>query len=265
MVAGLRRDWFQLDYHNLINGARLARKDALWSPRLGLVVKPTETLSLYGSWSKSFLPQSGDQFSSLTASTAALAPEKFVNREIGVKYAPRPGFDVTLAAYILDRTNTRALDPATQLTVLTGAQRSKGIEASAAGKLSDRLSIAATAAVQKAEIRRTTAAAPAGREVASVPRFTGSLWGRYDVNGRLGFGLGLYHQSKMFASISNAVAVPGYTRVDAAAFIGLTDDLAVQVNIENLLDKDYIGAVHSDNNLTPGAPRTARLTLRAKL
>ena len=266
IVAGLRHDWFRLDYHNLINGARLSRKDALWSPRLGLVVKPTETLSLYASWSKSFLPQSGDQFSSLAANTATLAPEKFVNREVGVKFSPMPGLDLTLAAYILERSNTRVADPADPTRfVLTGEQRSKGIEATATGKLTQRLSIAASAALQDAEITRTTSAAPAGREIASVPRFTGSLWGRYDVTDRVGFGLGVHHQSKMFASLGNAITVPGYTRVDAAAFIGLTDQFAVQINVENLLDKDYVAAVHTDNNLTPGNPRTARVTLRAKL
>jgi catecholate siderophore receptor len=127
------------------------------------------------------------------------------------------------------------------------------------------LSVAAAAAWQKAEITRTTAAAPEGRNVPSVPKFTASLWSRYDVNDRLGLGLGLYHQSKIFASISNAVTAPGYTRLDAAAFIGLTDQLALQLNIENILDKDYIGAVHTDNNLTPGNPRTVRATLRVKL
>ena len=265
ILAGLRRDWFRLHYADRLSPADLTRKDALWSPRVGLVLKPVETLSIYGSWSKSFLPQSGDQFSSLTATTASLAPEKFTNREIGLKWAARPGLDVTLAAYILDRTNTRATDPATQLTVLTGAQRSKGIEASVAGKLTSRLSVAASAALQKAEIRRTTAAASAGRDVPSVPRFTSSLWGRYDVTSRIGLGLGLYHQSKSFASISNAVTVPGYTRLDAAAFIGLTDQVALQLNVENLLDKDYVGLSHTDNNLTPGAPRTARATLRFTL
>ena len=265
VIAGLRRDWFKLHYDDRLSATELTRKDALWSPRLGLVVKPTETLSLYASWSKSFLPQSGDQFSSLTASTASLEPEKFLNREIGLKWQPMAGFDLTLAGYVLDRTNTRATDPVSGATVLTGEQRSKGIEATALGKLTDRLSIAAAAALQKAEITETTASAPAGRRVPSVPKFTASLWGRYDVNDRLGLGLGLYHQSKMFASISNTVISPGYTRVDAAAFVGLTDRLDLQLNVENLLDKDYVGMVHTDNNLTPGAPRTARATLRVKL
>jgi catecholate siderophore receptor len=265
LIAGLRRDWFKLHYDDRLSATELTRKDALWSPRLGVVLKPTPNLSIYGSWSKSFLPQSGDQFSSLSATTASLKPEKFLNREIGLKWQPMAGFDVTLAGYILDRTNTRATDPVTHLTVLTGEQRSKGIEATATGKLTSRFSIAAAAALQKAEITKTTSAAPEGREVPSVPKFTASLWGRYDVSDRLGFGLGLYHQSRMFASISNAVAVPGHTRVDAAAYVGLTDQLALQLNVENVLDKDYIGMVHTDNNLTPGAPRTARATLRVKL
>ena len=265
LIAGLRRDWFKLHYDDRLSSTELTRKDALWSPRLGVVLKPTETLSIYGSWSKSFLPQSGDQFSSLSASTASLKPEKFLNREIGLKWQPMAGFDVTLAGYILERTNTRATDPVTGATVLTGEQRSKGIEASATGKLTSYLSIAAAAALQKSEITKTTSSAPAGRDVASVPRFTASLWGRYDISDRIGFGLGLYHQSKMFASISNAVEVPDHTRVDAAAYVGLTEQFALQLNVENLLDKHYVGMVHTDNNLTPGAPRTARMTLRVKL
>jgi catecholate siderophore receptor len=265
IVAGLRRDWFDLDTHDRISGADIGRKDALWSPRLGLVVKPMPSLSLYASWSKSFLPQSGDQFSSLTPSTAALAPEKFRNREVGLKYAVTPAIDVTLAAYILDRTNTRATDPVTRLTVLTGEERSKGIEATADGRIAPGLSFSAAAALQEARITRTTAAAVAGTRVASVPKFTGSLWGRYDLNHRLGFGAGLFHQSKTFASLSNAVTVPGFTRVDAAAYLGLTRQLKLQLNVENLLDRKYIGLSHTDNNLTPANPRTFRAALRVAL
>jgi catecholate siderophore receptor len=265
LVVGLRRDWFRLDTYDRIAGADLSRKDARWSPRLGLVLKPMPSLSLYGSWSKSFLPQSGDQFSSLTPSTAALAPEIFRNREVGLKWAATPALDLTLAGYVLDRSNTRATDPVTRLTVLTGEQRSKGIEATAEGRIARRLTLSAAAAWQSARITSTTAAAPEGRHVAGVPRFTGSLWGRYEVDDNVGLGLGLYRQSRMFASISNAVVVPGFTRVDAAAFIGITDQVKLQLNIENLLDRKYIGLTHSDNNLTPANPRTLRAALRLSL
>ena len=265
LIAGLRRDWFRLDTNNRISGAEVGRKDATWSPRVGLVVKPMPSVSLYASWSKSFLPQSGDQFSSLTPTLAALAPEKFRNREVGLKWAPTSAIDVTLAGYILDRSNTRAVDPVTRLSVLTGEQRSKGIEASAEGRIARQLSFAASAALQEARITRTTAGAAAGTRVPSVPTFTSSLWGRYEVNNRLGVGLGLYHQSKTYASVSEAVTVPGFTRIDAAAFIGLTPQLKLQLNVENITDKKYIGLTHNDNNLTPGNPRTFRAALRIAL
>ena len=261
LIGGVRRDWFTLDYADRLSALRLSRKDAVWSPRLGLVVKPMAALSLYASWSKSFLPQSGDQFSSLTPSTALLAPEKFLNREIGAKWAVTSGLDVTLAGYVLERTNTRFTNSTGQ-TLLSGAERSKGIEASIDGRLGQRLTITGSAAVQRAKITSATASAVAGKAVASVPHFTTSLWGRYNVSKRIGFGLGLYHQSDSFASTGNAVVVPAFTRVDAAAFLGLTRQVALQLNVENLFDKNYIGLANGDNNLTPGNPRTLRATLR---
>jgi catecholate siderophore receptor len=265
IIAGLRRDWFSLDTHDRISGADVARKDATWSPRLGLVIKPMADLSLYASWSKSFLPQSGDQFSSLTPSTAWLAPETFRNREIGLKYAVTPVVDVTLAAYTLTRGNTRATDPITRLTVLTGEERSRGIEATAEGRVSRQLSFQAATALQEARITRTTTAAAAGTHVASVPKVTASLWGRYEFNERFGVGAGVYHQSKTFASLSNAVTVPGFTRIDSAAYVGLTKQLKLQLNVENVANKKYIGLSHTDNNLTPANPRTLRAALRIAL
>jgi catecholate siderophore receptor len=265
VIAGLRRDWFSLDTHDRISGAHVGRKDGIWSPRLGLVIKPMADVSLYASWSKSFLPQSGDQFGSLTPSTASLAPETFRNREVGIKWAATPSVDVTLAAYTLTRGNTRATDPVTLLTVLTGKERSRGLEATAEGRVSRRLSFQAATALQEARITRTTTAAAAGTHVASVPKFTASLWGRYEFNERLGVGAGVYHQSKSFASLSNAVTVPGFTRIDAAAFVGLTKQLKLQLNVENVANKKYIGLSHTDNNLTPANPRTVRAALRFAL
>jgi catecholate siderophore receptor len=95
-----------------------------------------------------------------------------------------------------------------------------------------------------------------------VPHFTASLWSRYDFGERLGGGLGLYHQSKSYASISNLVEVPGFTRVDAAVYVAAKHGVALQLNVENLLDKHYVGLANTDNNLTPANSRTLRGTLR---
>src|SRR4029078_3976543 len=86
-------------------------------------------LSFYASYSRSFLPQSGDQFSGLTSVTAHLKPERFDNYEVGAKWENLHGLLATAALYQLDRSNTRATDPVDPTrTVLTGAQRSKALE-----------------------------------------------------------------------------------------------------------------------------------------
>src|SRR6185295_2588180 len=86
VLTGVRFDHFNLKFHNNRTGEDLSRVDNLWSPRVGIVFKPVVPLSLYGSYSVSFLPSSGDQFSSLTAATQTLKPKKFTNYEFGAKW-----------------------------------------------------------------------------------------------------------------------------------------------------------------------------------
>jgi catecholate siderophore receptor len=263
IVAGLRYDRFELDVVNRNNGQTFGRVDNLLSPRLGLIFKPMPELSLYASYGRSYLPSAGDQFSSLDVTSESLKPERFDNYEIGAKWEPIPGLLATVALYRLDRTNTRALDPATNLTVLTGAQRSKGLEIGLERNVTDRWQISAGYALQEAKVTRATTACPSGEcEVPLVPRHQFSVWNRYNVSRPLGFGLGIIAASKSYASISNAVTLPGYARVDAAIFYALSPGIEAQVNVENLLGPDYFATAHNDNNVAPGAPTTARATLR---
>ena len=263
LVAGLRFDSFKLEVDDLRGaGAEFSRTDELISPRLGLIFKPQPNLSLYASYSRSYLPQSGDQFGSLSPTTEALKPERFDNYEVGAKWEPIPGLLATAAIYQLDRTNTTAPDPANpgQL-LLTGAQRSRGLELGLERSISDRWQVSAGYALQDAEITETTASAPAGREVPQVPRHSFSLWNRYDLSDRLGLGLGIIARSKSYASISNQVTLPGYARFDAAAFYEVSPGIELQLNVENLFNADYFPTAHNDNNIAPGAPRSAKATL----
>jgi catecholate siderophore receptor len=262
VIAGLRYDRFSLELTDLISEQAFERTDDLWSPRLGLVVKPVADVSLYGSYSRSFLPQSGDQFNSLDATASALIPEKFDNYEVGVKWQARPSLLLSAAAFQLDRTNTRAPGPTPGTIVQTGAQRSRGIELEASGSIRPDWQLSAGYAYQEAEISETTSAAPAGRAVPQVPRHQASLWTRYDLTRGLGVGAGIHHQSKSFASISNAVVLPAYTRVDAAFYFPILERLEGQVNVENLLGETYFPTAHNDNNISTGAPRSVRGTIR---
>jgi catecholate siderophore receptor len=265
IIAGLRFDSFKLsvdDFSLAGGGGEFARRDNLWSPRLGVVLKPRDNLSFYASYSRSYLPQSGDQFSSLDADRAALKPERFDNYEIGAKWEVLHGLLATAAIYQLDRTNTRAADPLDPTRiVLTGAQRSRGLELGLERSVTSRWLVSAGYTLQKAEISETTSAAPKGREVPLVPRHSFSLWNRYDVTKQLGVGLGIIARTKSYASISNKVKLPGYTRVDAALYYKLPWGMEAQLNVENLFDAHYFPTANNDNNIAPGAPRSVRLTL----
>lgn len=264
IVGGLRFDRFRIASTNLVNHFAGARTDSKWSPRVGLIVKPRENVSLYASYARSFLPQSGDQFSVLDATSEALAPEEFRNIEAGLKWDISDALAFTSAVFQLDRSNTRATDPVSGNVVLSGKSRAEGIEFALVGKLARGLDVSLGYALQDGEIRATTTAAPAGRKLAQLPRHQASAWARYDLTRRFGLGLGLIHQSSQYATISNTVRLPAFTRIDAAAFYDLTPGVTVQVNIENLFDTDYFPTAHTDNNISTGKPLNAKLTLRMK-
>ncbi|WP_298168063.1 TonB-dependent siderophore receptor [Novosphingobium sp.] len=262
IVAGVRYDSFKIRADNLLNSTSAGRTDHKWSPRAGVIVKPRANVSLYGSYTKSFLPQSGDQFSALDAVQATLAPEEFRNLEVGAKWDVTPALALTAAAYRLDRENSRFNDPVTGLPLLSGKTRTRGIELSATGKILPQWQVSLGYALQDGKVRSSTTAAPAGRALALLPESQISLWTRYDVTDKLGLGLGVTHQSSAYATISNTVTLPAWTRVDTAVFYNLTKSVSVQLNVNNLLNEQYFPTAHTDNNISTAQPRSARLTVR---
>ena len=264
LIGGLRVERFDLTFHDFRNGDDLERTDDLVSPRAGIVVKPVEPLSLYGSYGVSYLPSSGDQFASLTATTETLEPEKFENFEVGAKLDVATGLALTGAVYRLDRTNTSAPDPVDpSRTVQTGSQRTRGVELGATGNLTPAWQMAAAYALQDAEITSRTAQAEPGAQVPVVPEHTLSLWNRYQVHRMWGVGLGVVYQDEMFAAIDNAVTLPSFTRFDAGVFFTLKGHVHAQVNVENLFDEEYFITSHSNNNISPGSPRAVRVSMTA--
>ncbi|HTM50078.1 MAG TPA: TonB-dependent siderophore receptor [Bryobacteraceae bacterium] len=265
VVAGVRIDHFDLLYHNNRSGEDLRRIDNLISPRAGAVFKPLAPVSIYGSYSVSYLPGSGDQFSSLTTITQQVKPERFHNYEAGVKWDLARPLSLTAAVYRLDRTNTRSTDPNDPARIVqTGSQRTNGVEIGATGNLTRAWKIAGGYALQDAFVTSATAAARAGAQVAQAPRHAFSLWNSYQIRPRLGAGLGILNRSDMFAAIDNTVVLPGYTRADAAVYYSLTETVRLQANLENLFNRKYYLNADNNTNISPGFPRAVRIGLIAR-
>jgi catecholate siderophore receptor len=264
VIGGVRFDRFDLQFYNNRSAETLSRVDHLVSPRTGIVLKPIAAASVYASYSLSYLPSSGDQFSSLTAITQQMKPERFANYEIGAKWDATSDLSLTTALYRLDRTNTRATDPADPtLIVQTGSQRTSGYEIGINGSITSAWTIAGGYAHQNAFVTSATTAARAGAQVGQVPRHTFSLWNNYQLLPKVGAALGIVRRSDMFAAIDDSVTLPGYTRADAAVFLFLTDRTRLQVNVENVFNRVYYVNADSNTNISPGSPRAVRVALSA--
>ena len=264
LVAGVRYDRFDLESTDVIAGFDGARVDEEISPRFGVILKPQENLSIYASYAESFLPSSGNQFTVLSQQSQALEPESFENLELGVKYAPHRNLLLTAALFRLTRSNTPSVDPVTNLTTLVGESTVEGFELGLVGEPVDGLSLSLGYTYLDAEITDSADATDVGTQLQQVPEHQLAAWARYDVTDRLGFGAGLVHQSDQFASNSNNVVLPSYTRVDVAVFFEATDTLSLQLNVENLFDEDYYPSAHGDNNVQPGAPLNASVGARLR-
>ena len=118
-------------------------KDDLFSPRLALVYKPVEPLSLYASYSLTYQPRAGDQLSSLSATNESLDPEEFENFEIGAKWDALSNLALTAAVFRLERSNVAIPDPADPInrSILVDGQRNQGIELGATGYVTEQWSI----------------------------------------------------------------------------------------------------------------------------
>ena len=265
IVVGLRFDRFDIAGTDFApNPDRpFARVDEKVSPRLGLILKPQENVSIYGSYSQSFLPRSGDQFLALSAVQENLAPEKFTNVELGAKWDVRPGLSTTLALFQLDRTNATTPNPVDPTTTINiGETRTKGVEFGVTGRIARHWQISGGYTFQDAKLRGNDFV-----RLSQVPKHQFAVWNRVDVTSQIGAGVGVIRQSAQFAAIRTTAAttrLPGYTRVDGALFFNVSNRIQVQLNVENLLNTTYFADAHNNNNITPGAPRNARLSARLK-
>lgn len=265
LILGARFDHFDVDLRNNTTATTLRSTDDLVSPRAGLIFKPVETVALYASYTLSYVPRAGEQLASLAANNASLDPEEFQNLEVGAKWDVNTRLSLTAAAYQLDRSNQAIADPLAPTTlILVDGQRVHGIELGATGRLTEGWSITGGYAYQDGETREDNGTILSGTRIQQLPRHSFSLWNRYDFNPSWGVGLGVIYRDEIFASADTLVTLPSFVRFDAAVFYRINDHLRAQLNIENLLDKDYYATAHNNNNITPGSPLAVRLGITAR-
>lgn len=272
LVGGVRYDRFDIDVFDFIEendddalGGAFSRVDERWTPRGGAIVKPVENVSVYFSYSETFLPRSGDQFLTLNLDSESTRPQITKNTEVGVKWDIRPDLSITAALFDLDRESFTSVDPENQeqLILIEGAE-TRGFEVQLTGVLTERWFVTTGYSYLDGEVQRADGSGADGNRTRQTPEHMFSIWNQLQATDKLGFGLGLTYQDSFFVTEDNSVEVPSFVRLDAAVYYDLNDNLRLQANLENLTDTDYFPDAHSNDNITTGEPINARFTISGR-
>ena len=255
LMVGGRLDDFDITVDDIKNGTSESRNDNTFSPRAGVIYKPQENVSLYLSYSESFLPRSGEQFKKLSATSARLDPDVFESTEIGMKVALNE--NISLNAAYFDSEQVRAeRDNDTGETSEVRGLTVDGFEIELKGRVVDNLNLA----IAYSDLSGETSSGGIPRE---IPEHTISAFVAWEVNEKLSVGLGLTQQGESkIKDNTPSLVLPEYTRVDLSAYYQVAPNLSVQMNVENLMDELYFPHSHSTHQASVGESVNSRVSLR---
>ncbi|WP_085639426.1 MULTISPECIES: TonB-dependent siderophore receptor [unclassified Pseudomonas] len=263
LLAGLRYDTFDIESTNKLRNISEDRDSHSTSPRFGVVWTPLQNHSFYASWTKTFSPVGGGLIGITPGASGNgndLSPELTKQKEIGVKSDWLDDrLSTTLAVYELELYNRRTTDPNDPtLTVLSGLQRSRGIELTGTGKITGNWYVRGGVGVQDATIEKDNNGLE-GNRVNNVAKRNGSLFLTWKPELGWYAETGLTLVGQRYADNANTTVLPGYGRWDALAGYR-HKDWDVRAALNNITDREYYSSATSAFQIQPGAPRSLVVT-----
>ena len=230
--------------------ATTSRDDSNVSPRLGVIYKPQNNMSLYLSYSESFIPKSGEQYKSW-GSNAAFDPDVYENTELGFKYDMESG--ISLAVSYFDQQTVKGQEDGVGGSEVIGMEID-GFEIGIAGQINEQNSI-------NFGLTSVDATASAGTgKVKEVPELTWSLWYTHQANDLFGLSFGAIYQDEQIIKSEGGPLLPDFTRIDMAMTLTPTETDTVRINIENLGDETYYPHSHSTHQVSVGESQNVRIS-----
>ena len=267
LLVGVRYDTGTQYYFNRVPTSRTIPPDQQLSgtsPRVGLVYRPVEPLTLYASYATSFKPQTDN-----VLNTSNPPPETGELYEIGSRLDLTPDLTLSAAAFRIIRNNVAATDPVnTGFSVITGQQRSEGVEADLAGQILPGWKVIGAISFLDARITKDSTFA-VGNRLVGAPSFSSSVWSTYQFQD--GFlrgwnvGAGITYVGRRTGDLNNSYTVGGYARLDAALFYDFNEHARFSINARNLTDRRYIEQSFNQFNNLPGAPISVLATITARM
>lgn len=239
---------------------RTSQSDQAFSPRLGLIWQPREELSFYGSWSRSFQPNSGRDRNGGT-----FDPQEGEQLEVGVKVDPNERLALTAALFHYTRQNVLTTDPSDiNFRIAVGEQRTRGLELEALGEVLPGWEVIASYSYLNAEVTKDNRL-PVGDQLVGVPTHSAGLFSKLSLDRvglpRWSFTSGISYAGERESGLPNDppgaltasdVRLPAYTKIDAGLIYD-NDQWRVQFSGSNLTDEKIY-----DGYISTFAPRAGR-------
>ena len=247
--------------------------------KVGALYKPMSIGSIYAAFSNSAIP-AGSTGTLSTSTTSVdnpnLKTQRTKNYELGTKWdLLNKHLNVNLAAYRTENENQMTWDQDANAGkgdyVSEGKKRVEGVELSAVGQITKNWNVSAGIAHMKTkQLNQFSNSGVESPYVSWSPEWSGTLWTTYNIAG-FKVGLGARYMDEQLRSTSATSAttsmskIPAYTVFDAMAGYTFNKNAAVNLNIYNLADKEYIQTLNSGGNRVKlGTPRSAAITLSYK-
>jgi iron complex outermembrane receptor protein len=267
VTLGARRQWLKIDGYDRTTFLRTSGYDeAVTTPVIGIVIRPTERLSFYANRMEG-LAQGPTAPSTAVNSGEIFPPFRSKQYEVGGKLAIK-GLTATLALYQIRQPNAFSLptptagNPNAVTFAVEGEQRNRGVELSLNGEPTDWLRFIGGVSFNDAEQRRTLNGANDGNDAIGVPDYQVNFGTEIvlpflraaTLTGRV------VRTGNQYLDVANAQRVPGWTRFDIGAryvLVTAGHPVTLRVSAENVADKGYWASAFG-GYLVQGAPRTVK-------
>lgn len=205
------------------------------STQVGLVYDVTDNASLFANRSEAFVPQQGT-----TSGLKPLDAEESVQYEAGVRLT-FGDLKLNAAGFVIDKENMAISDPLDDdFEVAQGEARSKGGEISLEGYITPDWLLNAAYGYTDTEVKTSDDEALVGKRFVNVPLHTAALQSLYHIRAVPGLSVGgtITFVGDRPGDDENSFELPSYARVDLASYYAVTDELQVDLLVDNVLDEE---------------------------
>ena len=263
LTLGLRQQWLEARNYDRDTRSKTETFDQqALSPVVGVVVKPTEDISLYANRIEGLTQGPTAPLTAINAGEM-FDPYKSVQYEVGGKW-DLGRFALSLALF-QTKQPVGFTDPTTLEFDVDGEQRHRGLEFTMFGEPIDGLRLLGGAVLTDAVLKKTAGGTNDGNDGVGVPESQLNVGADWDLPflRDVAVSARVLHTGSQYADAANTQKIDNWTRLDIGARYTLQVDehpVVIRANVLNVTNEAYWASAFN-GYLTQGAPLTAKLSV----